>query len=388
MPSRRNNSLWVSGPNDLAPMDSPDRDQRLEIDMRGQVDDRRARAAGRHRRGGRLPGRCRPSRFRHGRNRSPARRRARARYAARLPSPPCRRATRRSRHRPQRALPLARSASKCGIGSLATTNASRPLSAMPTARSCHPPATLTAWFTGSASKNSLAMMIDGPPGTSSSVSCQIRRHASRRDGLLLLRTAASGLISTKCSTAALRNAGAACAARMASLISVPRPGPSSTMRTFSGEPTCCQTATIQSPISSPNIWLISGAVMKSPSGAEWIAGDVIAVCRIGEAERHVLRRPASGRRRRCAGGSRSRAAETAPLMLAIAAARVNDQGDADADQEQRHRQQHPHRHAAPQKAELGVRLAEKFAGRARQRIYRGEGAEDEAGPLQRAACGP
>ena len=48
------------------------------------------------------------------------------------------------------------------------------------------------------------------------------------------------------------------------LINVPRPGPSSTTRTFSGEPICCHTATIHNPISSPNIWLISGAVTKSP----------------------------------------------------------------------------------------------------------------------------
>ena len=36
------------------------------------------------------------------------------------------------------------------------------------------------------------------------------------------------------------------------------------MRMFSGAPICFQTAAIHRPISSPNIWLISGAVMKSP----------------------------------------------------------------------------------------------------------------------------
>jgi hypothetical protein len=62
-------------------------------------------------------------------------------------------------------------------------------------------------------------------------------------------------------------------ARSASNISVPRPGPSSITRTFSGAPICCQTAASQIPISSPNIWLISGAVMKSPSapsGSRWM----------------------------------------------------------------------------------------------------------------------
>ena len=36
------------------------------------------------------------------------------------------------------------------------------------------------------------------------------------------------------------------------------------MRTFSGAPICRQTEAAHSPISSPNIWLTSGAVMKSP----------------------------------------------------------------------------------------------------------------------------
>ena len=45
---------------------------------------------------------------------------------------------------------------------------------------------------------------------------------------------------------------------------VPRPGPSSTRRTRCGWPMLCHTAAHQSPISSPNIWLTSGAVTKSP----------------------------------------------------------------------------------------------------------------------------
>jgi hypothetical protein len=36
------------------------------------------------------------------------------------------------------------------------------------------------------------------------------------------------------------------------------------MRKFSGAPICRHTVAIQTPMSSPNIWLISGAVMKSP----------------------------------------------------------------------------------------------------------------------------
>ena len=55
------------------------------------------------------------------------------------------------------------------------------------------------------------------------------------------------------------------AARSASSIIVPRPGPSSTRQTGSGESMARHAAAAQSPISSPNIWLISGAVVKSPA---------------------------------------------------------------------------------------------------------------------------
>ena len=53
--------------------------------------------------------------------------------------------------------------------------------------------------------------------------------------------------------------------RSMSFISVPRPGPISASVTGSGRPIACQALSTQTPISSPNIWLISGAVMKSPA---------------------------------------------------------------------------------------------------------------------------
>src|SRR6476661_10716493 len=56
---------------------------------------------------------------------------------------------------------------------------------------------------------------------------------------------------------------------------------------------------------------------------------------------------------------------------------------AEAGEEQRDRQQLPHGGATPQEAELRVRLAEEFAKAARQRVEAGEGADDEAGPLER-----
>ena len=72
------------------------------------------------------------------------------------------------------------------------------------------------------------------------------------------------LLSMSCTSSAARKAGSARAARSASRMSVPRPGPSSMSRSDRGEPIPCQTTAHQSPISSPNAWLISGAVMKSP----------------------------------------------------------------------------------------------------------------------------
>jgi hypothetical protein len=72
------------------------------------------------------------------------------------------------------------------------------------------------------------------------------------------------LVSIMCTVAAARNDGTDRAARRASRIRVPRPGPSSMRRSGAGLPMLCQTTEHHTPISSPNTWLISGAVMKSP----------------------------------------------------------------------------------------------------------------------------
>ncbi len=74
----------------------------------------------------------------------------------------------------------------------------------------------------------------------------------------------AALLSISSTRSAARNAGTRRTARNASRISVPRPGPSSMSRTGSGLPICCQTTAHHSPTSSPNTWLISGAVTKSP----------------------------------------------------------------------------------------------------------------------------
>src|SRR5437763_1846313 len=75
----------------------------------------------------------------------------------------------------------------------------------------------------------------------------------------------AGLVSTKCTSSAARNAGTTLAARSASAIRVPRPGPSSTRWSAAGAPIACQTAAAHRPINSPNIWLLSRAATKSPA---------------------------------------------------------------------------------------------------------------------------
>src|SRR6516165_4295078 len=59
-------------------------------------------------------------------------------------------------------------------------------------------------------------------------------------------------------------------ARSASAISVPRPGPSSTRSKREGAPMRAQQSAVHKPISSPNIWEISGAVTKSPAAPKGV----------------------------------------------------------------------------------------------------------------------
>ena len=106
-------------------------------------------------------------------------------------------------------------------------------------------------------------MIAGPLGNSSAVLCHL---AATRDSCSDTRwqAAKTSLVSTRLRSIAPRKSGAIRAARKASAIKLPRPGPNSASRRGLGSPTARQTATHQRPINSPNIWLISGAVMKSP----------------------------------------------------------------------------------------------------------------------------
>ena len=135
----------------------------------------------------------------------------------------------------------------------------RPITRSAQAPSCH-----WNWRTGMASKNSLATKIVGARGMSSMRACHWT--AWPVEASVACCTALSrGLISTRWTLAALRKDGFTRPVRSMSAISVPRPGPSSASTNGSGEPIISQTPIVHRPTSSPKIWLISGAVMKSPA---------------------------------------------------------------------------------------------------------------------------
>ena len=82
--------------------------------------------------------------------------------------------------------------------------------------------------------------------------------------LVLLSCRRTGLISTRWRRAASTKPGMTFPALRMSAIRVPRPGPSSTRLNGAGLPSTSHAATSHTPISSPKICEISGAVMKSP----------------------------------------------------------------------------------------------------------------------------
>ena len=74
----------------------------------------------------------------------------------------------------------------------------------------------------------------------------------------------AGDTSTMCTVAAAVNSGRFLVPRSKSPISVPRPGPSSTMRTVDGLPMLSHVHAAHAPINSPNACDTSGDVVKSP----------------------------------------------------------------------------------------------------------------------------
>jgi hypothetical protein len=102
----------------------------------------------------------------------------------------------------------------------------------------------------------------GPGGSAAASSCQAVTAAPSSRACASRST---GEASTRWIRAAARKGRAtSSAARSASAISVPRPGPHSTSSTGSGRPIASQTVAAQRPSTSPKAWEISGAVVKSP----------------------------------------------------------------------------------------------------------------------------
>ncbi len=107
-------------------------------------------------------------------------------------------------------------------------------------------------------------MIAGPSGASAKLPLQAIGAPAVSSASYWI-WASGGLVSISVTSSAARNSGTTRAARKASLISVPRPGPSSITRTGLGRPIDVHTSAAHRPMSSPNICEISGAVVKSPS---------------------------------------------------------------------------------------------------------------------------
>ncbi len=288
-----------------------------------------------------------------------------------------------------RIAPVRPSAAISGVGSGLKPKARASSGPRPIRRSHQPRAVRWYWRTGRASKNSLASAIIGPPGRVSIPSCQVgaapvsaRAWAAR----------STGLVSTRCRSAAARQSGAAARrARRASAISVPRPGPSSTRRNASGRPRPCQTSAVQRPRSSPKIWLISGAVVKSrPRRGDRGCGNSRGPDGRGRAPCSARRRSAprgrSGGATRRGAAFRSRGCRLGrPGLGGIGASRARGRVSPrrartmrSPHDQHRHAEQHPHGDAAPnastwvpnRKPKLRIGLAERtrrWCGRWRSR---------------------
>mmetsp|Transcript_3573 Transcript_3573/g.14427 ORF Transcript_3573/g.14427 Transcript_3573/m.14427 type:complete len:218 (-) Transcript_3573:321-974(-) len=91
-----------------------------------------------------------------------------------------------------------------------------------------------------------------------------RLNVSPHRRLFLCISRSAGLTSTMCTETLCVNSLNTEVARSRSAMSVPLPGPSSMSLTFLGFPSCVHCHTAHAPMSSPNTWLTSGLVMKSP----------------------------------------------------------------------------------------------------------------------------
>ena len=160
------------------------------------------------------------------------------------------------------------------------------------------------------------------------------------------------------------------------------PGPSSTTATRPGRPRSSQCCTRARPISSPNSWLISGAVTKSPGGAQGIAARIVARRGMRQRQRHVA-------------GDRDRAVvEDQPAQPVLESAqpsastrrrRAHDQEDAEG--QHRQGQELAHGDPAGEVADLHVGLAEELDRDPGQRVADQEDAAEQAARLGAVAAG-
>ncbi len=152
------------------------------------------------------------------------------------------------------------------MGFTAPGIASRRPATKSTQRSRQAPAVAskTNCCTGRQSRNSFPIRIEGPTGTSSSRSCH-EMGAPAAASLCCCTVRSVSDVSTKWTVTFFRKPGATRSARSASAMSVPRPGPSSMRRRLAGSPICRHVSQAHKPMSSPKIWEISGAVIKSPA---------------------------------------------------------------------------------------------------------------------------
>ena len=353
--------------------------------MRGEIDLAGRCAADRRRRGGRPPARCRRRRFRHGRSRSPAPRRRSARRAGRARARSGRRAIRRSRRSARRAAVARQHLVEqrdrvAGMAELQAAVVGDLDHALVPAVDAHHRLV---------HRQRVEELVGEDDGRAvraprSSVWCQCDRHVDAGQRLRAGAARSAGLISTRCTTSALRNAGTICAARSASSIMVPRPGPSSTRRTFSGEPISLPGRGGPQPDQLAEHLADLRRGDEVALGAERIARHVVAV--LADGSRHSVMYcatgigPAAAMRRRISASSGGMSSVIA-LTPVAAACRAAPPRSADAGEHQRQRQQHAHGEPAPQEAELRIGLAEEFAERAREPVAEAEGAEDQARPL-------
>ena len=159
---------------------------------------------------------------------------------------------------------VSRGGRRCGNG--LSPNARPPSSPSPTMRSAQPSGVRTNWRIGSASKNSLAMRISGPAGRFvDPVDARPARTASSVASAAPAASRSRGTRLDQMDAAPPRRSAGRMRRRAARRPSACRdPGRARRGRMAPARPSPARPRPPRAPISSPKIWLTSGAVTKSP----------------------------------------------------------------------------------------------------------------------------